>query len=431
MQRKIALCLLAAALIVLFAGFTAAQQKFVAALNAEQAVPPNDSTARGVCNVSIGTRTGLLNVTCTYEGLSGDLKSADVYVRWGGIEMLICPISKGGGTSGTVSQVCDLPYGPPLWTTSLPGKMLSVELRTANFPNAEIRGQIKVVTIDNDMDGDGRADPFVFRSSDNYGYMYCSTDGETEAHQFVGSTIHTPFMADFDGDGLGDISDTRFDLKAGEMQTIYIRSSDNVLVQVSWRNLGLGDQAAFADYDGDGKIDIALFRQSDGNWFILQSSDGTLIVDQWGMAADRSVPADYDKDGKADLAIVRSENGRLVWYIRRSSDGTYYGMQWGLSSDTFYPDKPVDLDADGANDILVSRDVAGSRYFYGLQSSNGALFARQWGFTSDAVKLGDFDGDGKTEIAAIRNSDASLVWYFSPGADGQMKTLSWGLTGDQ
>ncbi len=431
--------LLASAMVVLFlCGYGYGRHTFVAGLNAGQVVPSSGSTARAVCTAQsralFSDWYAWLDVNCNWSGLSSPMVAAEMFLA--PIPQPVCDLATTGGTGGVLSSTCGpIGYGfPSSWDYVAMKKSLRLVIRTQNFPNGEIQGTLKPMTLDYDMDGDGRTDPFVFRPDNFHGYMFCSTDGDTVSHLFdrFSGEGHSPFMADFDGDGLADVADTHMSvISGGSMSTVYTRSSDNVFVQVPWGNANLGDQVANADYDGDGKIDIAVFRETDGNWYIRQSSDGQMRVDHWGMTDDKAVPGDYDNDGKADLAIVRSENGRLVWYIRRSSDGTYYGMQWGLSSDTFYPGKPVDLDADGANDILVSRDVAGSRYFYGLQSSNGALFARQWGFTSDAVKLGDFDGDGKTEIAAIRNSDASLVWYFSPGADGQMKTLSWGLPGDQ
>ena len=36
------------------------------------------------------------------------------------------------------------------------------------------------------------------------------------------------------------------------------------------------------DFDGDGITDIAVWRPGDGNWYILRSSDGEVMVTQWG-----------------------------------------------------------------------------------------------------------------------------------------------------
>ena len=49
-----------------------------------------------------------------------------------------------------------------------------------------------------------------------------------------------------------------------------------------------------ADFDGDGKIDIAVYR--DGTWFIVRSSDGGVTVTGWGGA-----PEDIPLNGKKTL----------------------------------------------------------------------------------------------------------------------------------
>jgi subtilisin len=79
-----------------------------------------------------------------------------------------------------------------------------------------------------------------------------------------------------------------------------------------------------SDYDGDGRSDIAVYR--DGVWWILRSSNGGGVGITWGGAAqDIPVPGDYDGDGKTDQAVYRDG----VWWILRSSNGGGIGIRWG------------------------------------------------------------------------------------------------------
>jgi putative transposon-encoded protein len=83
------------------------------------------------------------------------------------------------------------------------------------------------------------------------------------------------------------------------------------------------------DYDGDGTIDLAVFRPSTGTWFIVNSGTGTVMSMPWGNSADLPVPADYDGDGRTDIAVFRPSTG--TWFIINSSTAQPWASHGGTA----------------------------------------------------------------------------------------------------
>jgi len=182
-----------------------------------------------------------------------------------------------------------------------------------------------------------------------------------------------------------------------------------------------GDKPVSGDYDGDGETDVAVFRPSDGNWYILNSSSRNSTVNNWGASSDMPVPGDYDGDGKTDIAVFRPSDGN--WYILNSSSGNSTVKNWGASSDI---PVPGDYDGDGKADIAVFRPSNGTWYI--LNSSNGSYSIKNWGMIDDIPVPGDYDGDGKTDIAVFRPSDGN--WYILNSSSGTATVKRWGINSD-
>jgi len=202
--------------------------------------------------------------------------------------------------------------------------------------------------IVSDFDGDGKADPAIWRSSDGTWIIPTSSSNYSSYLFFNwGQSGDVPIAADFDGDGKADIGFYRNGLW-GFLLSSHGYSTSNAQF-FSWGGAGL--QPVIADFDGDGKADIGYIVPPSGGqnavYAILLSSKSygyasgqpLFVPAGYPSLGDTPVIADYDGDGQADPGTFRSSMG--VWSIPQSTSnyGSYLFFNWGQSGDIPMPNK--------------------------------------------------------------------------------------------
>ncbi len=267
---------------------------------------------------------------------------------------------------------------------------------------------------------DGLADLAIWRpSASNSPYRSHSlvTGGGISAN--LGSTGDIPVGADYDGDEITELAVFR-----GSNGTWYL--STDPATNYGARQWGLsGDIPVQGDYDRDGVTDLAVFRPSTNNWYILRSGTSTYQQFAFGTTGEIPVVEDYDGDGRIDPALFRPSNG--LWTVLQSGgnlNSIYIQMLWGLGTDK---PVPADYDGDGKADVAVYRPTDGNWYIFRSSVAAGQMQVVNFGTAEDDPQPADYDGDRKVDQAVFRPSTAS--WWLNRSASGVI-VVPFGLSGD-
>ncbi len=172
-----------------------------------------------------------------------------------------------------------------------------------------------------DWDCDGVDTPGLYRRSDGYAYLRNSnSQGVADIKFFFGNPSDIPIPGDFDGDGCDTLSIYR-----PSEQRFYVinrlGAGDAGLgfAEHSFMFGDPGDKPFVGDFDGNGLDEVGLHRESTGRvYFRFSLTTGRADRDFiYGDPGDFLVAADWDGDGSDSPAIFRPSDGN--WYIRLSN----------------------------------------------------------------------------------------------------------------
>lgn len=267
------------------------------------------------------------------------------------------------------------------------------------------------------------ADLSVFRPSKGVWYSQGQEPNSGFSAIKMGSSSDVLVPADYDGDGTIDPAVWNRENATWQI----LKSFDGELDSIAFSETQVGpkdsqnDIPVSADFDGDGRADLAVWRPSNGFWYVLTASSGfeesQSLSFCWGQAGDVPVPADYDGDGRSDYAVFRPSDSR--WYIFESRSQMWSARSFGQKGDLLVP---ADYTGDGRADLAVYRKGTWTV----LDVATGEVDMFEFGFADALPVPADYDGDGVTDFAIWRDG----TWYIYDSGVPRLRSMRFGNTGD-
>ncbi len=273
-----------------------------------------------------------------------------------------------------------------------------------------------------DYNGDGYPDLAVSnRGANSVTILLGTFDNNLALNGFsLKSTISTGsttgpqhvVAGDFNGDGVADLAVA---LSDANNVGIYLGAGDGTFTQGA--TVTAGAQPGFiavADFNNDGVADLAVANANIGNasgknivTVYLGAGNGTftgLTNLTVGNRARGIAVADYDGDGRLDLAIANFTTDSLTIYLQNASGTDFHG-----AADVTFPSGTnpwsiltTDFNGDGKADLIVTAFTTG--YVYTFTGNGNGTFSAGPGspFAASAsaagLAVGDFDGNGTVDI---------------------------------
>ena len=339
-----------------------------------------------------------------------------------------------GRRTGTEPKRRGLVFGASGLVLALVAAGLGMYLWLRDDDDAPVKPEDPEVkaTVTADFTGDSKGDLTLISSADgrNKRVGFASTGSGFASPTAAEWTDGTALWGDIDEDGRLDLVSADGDGFSPTM-SVRVGYSDGrrrsyAVVQPA--AYGATQTQVLGDFDGDGKLDLALALNADEETFqiwMLRNNGERLerpklwfTQETWTTAYDVVRPGDFNQDGKDDLAVFRDltfgRDRRQLTLLTSSGAGLTPSPHNLVLPDTDAPyTRPVtgDFDGDGRVDLaLVAQARTRDEITIHHWGPNGFDRGTSWydGSHSAAmqganVAVGDYDGNGSDDLALVHD----------------------------
>jgi hypothetical protein len=301
---------------------------------------------------------------------------------------------------------------------------------TAGYPNS--------AAIVADFNGDKLPDILLTDNMYSFSYMKGYGDGTFSAGvDYYSPTTDNgnPYAwdvatGDFNGDGFPDVVIGNWCCDAAVGITVYLSRGDGSLQPgINYGTDGYFAFVAVADFNKDGKLDIAAMDNSTGLVQIFNGvGDGTFTTGPTMVTGDTDsrtiVAVDLNGDGYPDVAVANNGGSNVGVILNDGTGALLAPVNYALS-------KPAtdialaDLNADGKLDLIALQQCGCVAVMLGNGDGTfGAESDVSVGNSPFQLAVGDLNGDGKLDLAiTIWDTTQGLQVVLGNG-DGTFQTAS-------
>jgi hypothetical protein len=231
--------------------------------------------------------------------------------------------------------------------------------------------------------------------------------------------------ADFNGDGKLDLAVLN---DQDATVSILLGNGDGTFQAQTTISTGLNPESIVAgDFNSDGHIDLAIANTSASVSVLLGNGDGTFTAKPNFAVGSHPIgitTGDFNGDGRLDLAVADAGIG-VVFIFFGNNDGTFTPHRNFSTTSTPHSVIAVDLNGDGILDLVTADEncsvgpCPAGLISVLLGNSDGTFQSAvtyPTGSTAYQVVTGDFNGDGFTDLATANMQANSASVLLGNGA---------------
>ena len=411
---------------------------------------------------AISPKTGKVGDSVTITGTEFDATAANNKVFFGATKATVTAASL---SSLTVTVPTGATFGPlqvivhnrtaesdDFFQPTFSGEFPTIDASTLAAKVDFATGTDPVSVHLADFDGDGKVDMAVSNSTTNNVSVFENTSSGSitfaaKADFAAGTSPWGMDVGDLDGDGLLDMAAPNNTTNNVSVFRNTSSGSISFAAKVDFASGTVPNDLAFADFDGDGKLDMvtanntattaSVFRNTSTSGSITAASFSAKVDFTTGTTPSAVEVADIDGDGETDFVVTNFATDNVSVFRNTSTAGTIDAASFAAKVDFASGTGPRflalgDVDGNGKPEMVVANETANTISIFRNTAVSGMItggsFAAKVDYTVQTdpynIAFGDLDGDNKPDIAVSHRTTAAFSLFRNKSVSGTIDANS-------